>query len=523
MNMARPRRWWALGAITLAVLAITLDVTVLAVALPTLAGELKASESQLQWFVTAYTLALVAGMLPAGLLGDRYGRRAMMAGALVLFGIGSAACAYAPGPEAFIAARVLLGLAGAVLIVLALSIITVLFEEAERPRAVGIWGAANFIGLPLGPIVGGWMLSHAWWGWIFLMNVPVALLGFIALLALVPESRAARRPGIDAAGVLLSSAGLVALMYGVVKAGDDGWGASTAILPAAAGIAILVAFVLWERRVALRPGGEPLVDLSLFRSRSFTSGVGLTAFGVFGLFGAMFALPQYFQAILGTDPQGSGFRLLPIVAGLIAGAVPADRVAARIGAKGTVAAGFVVVVLSLAVGATMTTSSGDAFIAAWTFVLGAGGGLGFATAASTALVELSADRSGVGSALLQAIVKLGPAFGASILGSILNSTYRDQVLAQLAALPPAAAAAVQGSVFGGIAIAQQLGSAALLAGVRVAFVAGMDDALRLAAGVAAAGAVLALAFLPGGVPRAAATEAVDARAEHAGRLTEPSQ
>ncbi len=488
------RRWWALGAIVLAVLAITLDVTVLTVALPTLAGALQASESELQWFVTAYTLALVAGMLPAGLLGDRYGRKTVMVGALLLFAAGSAGCAYAPNPEVFIVARVVLGLAGAALIVLALSIVTVLFDEAERPRAVGIWGAANFVGLPLGPIVGGWMLSHVWWGWIFLMNVPVALLALRAVLALVPESRSAERPGIDLVGVVSSSAGLVALMYGVVEAGDNGWGSPGAIVPVVAGLLILAGFGLWERRLTAQPGGQPLIDLSLFRSRSFTWGVVLTAFGVFGLFGPMFALPQYFQAIMGLDPQGSGFRLLPVIAGLLVGAVPADRVAARLGAKLTVAAGFAVVVTGLAIGTTMTATSGDSFMATWTFVAGAGAGLGFATAASAALVELSAERSGVGSALLQAIVKLGPAFGASILGSALNSTYQAQV--HVAGLPAQAAAAVRDSVFGGLAVARQLGSPELLASVRTAFVNGMDDAVRVAAVVAVAGVALALVFLP---------------------------
>jgi EmrB/QacA subfamily drug resistance transporter len=480
----------------LAVFAVTLDVTVLTVALPTLAGGLRASESQLQWFVTAYTLALVAGMLPAGLLGDRYGRKLLMSAGLVLFVIGSLGCAYAPSPEVFIAARVALGLAGATVIVMVLSIITVLFAEAERPRAIGIWGAANFIGLPLGPIVGGWMLSHVWWGWIFLVNVPVALLGLVAVLALVPESRSAKRPGIDLPGILLSSAGLVALMYGVVEAGDYGWGSASAITPVVAGLAVLVVFGLWERRLTAQPGGQPLIDLSLFRSRSFTWGVLLTAFGIFGLFGV--------------DPQGSGFRLLPAVGGLIVGAVTADRVTSRIGAKLTVAIGFAVVAAGSVVGATMTAASGDGFIAGWTFVVGLGAGLGFATAASAALVELSADRSGVGAALLQAVVKLGPAFGASFLGSVLNSTYQAQVA--VTELPASAAAAVKASVFGGLAVAQQMGSAALLDSVKTAFVAGMDDAVRITAGVALVAIVLALLFLPAraraarpaGTPQAAA-------------------
>lgn len=188
--MRQDQRWWALAAISLAILAVTLDVTVLTLALPTLASALGATESELQWFVTAYTLALVAGMLPAGLVGDRFGQRTVMALALGLFALGSLACAYAPGPGAFVAARVLVALAGAALTVIALSTVTVLFTPDERPRAIGIWSAANFLGLPLGPILGGWILGHFWWGWIFLMNIPVALIAIAAVVRLVPQSRA---------------------------------------------------------------------------------------------------------------------------------------------------------------------------------------------------------------------------------------------------------------------------------------------------------------------------------------------
>ncbi len=511
MTTTGARRWWALGAMALAVFAVTLDVTVINVALPTLAGALKASESQLQWFITAYTLALVAGMLPAGLIGDRYGRRRLLCGALLLFIAGSLGCAYATSPELFTVARVVLGLAGAVLIVMVLSLITVLFSEAERPRAVGIWGAANFIGLPLGPIVGGWLLTNVGWGWIFLMNVPVALLGLAAVFALVPESKAPEAPGIDVLGVLLSSAGLVALMYSLVEAGSYGWGSTSALAWVLAGLAVLAAFLLWERWLASRTGLQPLVDFSLFRSRSFTWGVILTSFGVFGLFGVMFTLPQYFQAIMGVDAQGSGFRLLPVVFGMLVGLLLFFVLADRIGAKLTVALGFAVVVVGTVVGTTMTRTSGDAFLAAWSFIVGAGAGLGFGAAMSAALVEIDAERSGVASALLQAVVKLGPAFGASILGSVLNSTYQSQV--NVAGLPAAATAAVKASVFGAIAVAQQLKSVALLDSARAAFVAGMDDALQFSAGVAVLAIVLALLFMPSRVRVAGRAAASGARAD----------
>ncbi len=174
MNMVGTRRWWALGAVTLTVLAAGLDATVLNLALPTLATALHASESDLQWFSAGYALTLAAGMLPAGLLGDRYGRKTVLLGSLVLFGAGSLACAYAPSSDAFIAARAVLGLAGAGLVTMVLSALTVLFSAEERPRAVGIWAAANFLALPLGPLLGGWLLSHYWWGWVFLVNRLVA-------------------------------------------------------------------------------------------------------------------------------------------------------------------------------------------------------------------------------------------------------------------------------------------------------------------------------------------------------------
>lgn len=483
-----------MGAITLAVMAAGLDATVLSLALPTLTNALHASESQLQWFVTGYTLALAVAMLPSGLLGDRFGRKRVMLAALALFGMGSVACALSTSPEELILARVELGLAGAALTVMALSAVTVLFPEEERPRAVGIWSAANFLALPLGPILGGWMLANFWWGWVFLINVPVVLVGLLAIALLMPESRSAERPGLDLIGLLTSSAGLSSLMYGLIQAGENGWGSAGAIVPMAAAAALLASFVLWEARLTERPGGKPLIDLGLFHSGPFTWGIILAGFAVFGLFGALFALPQYFQAVLGTDAQGSGLRLLALIGGMVAGAVPADRIVARIGPKLTAAIGFTVLAVGMAAGGTMTADSGDGFIAAWTFTVGVGAGICLSTAAAAALNQLSAERSGVGSALMQTVTKLGPAFGAAILGSVLNSTYQAQLYLQ--GLPGPAAEAARRSVFAGIAVAHQLHSPALLDSVRTSFVTGMDYGLRVSAAIALVGAALALAFLP---------------------------
>src|SRR6266542_4478158 len=334
------RRWWVLGALVLAMLAIGLDVTVLSVALPTLAGAVRASTAQLQWFVAAYTLVLAAALLPGGLLGDRYGRKKMLLISLAIFGAGSVACAYAGSAEAFIAARVIAGLGAAFAIPLSLSTLTVLFSEKERPRAVGVWAAANFLALPVGPIVGGWLLTRYWWGWVFLINVPVVVLGIIALVVLLPESRNPQRPRLDPAGVLTSSAGLAVLTYGIIQAGQHGWGDAVALVAMIAGLLVLVAFGLWEHRLGRQPGSRPPVDMRLFASAGFTWGTVLAAVGMFSMVGVLFTAPQHFQAVLGTDAMGSGVRLLPLIAGVVLGAGGADRIAARAGAKVPVASGF---------------------------------------------------------------------------------------------------------------------------------------------------------------------------------------
>jgi DHA2 family multidrug resistance protein-like MFS transporter len=494
MKAVGARRWWALAAITLAVLAVGLDVTVLSVALPTLAAALRASESDLEWFSSGYTLVLAAAMLPAGLLGDRYGRKRVLLASLVFFAAGSAACAAAGSAATFLVGRLFLGVAGAGIIVMAISALTVLFSEEDRPRAVGIWAAANFVALPIGPILGGWLLAHNWWGWVFLLNVPVAALGFVAVVALVPESRAPVRPGIDWVGVLSSSAGLVGLTYGLIEAGQHGWSDAVALAPMAGGLSLLVAFLAWETRLTRRRGGQPLVDLSLFRSASFTWGVVLMTIMTLAMVGVLFTMPQYFQAILGVNAEGSGLRLLSLVGGLLFGALPADRVARHLGAKLTASLGFLVLAGSLALGARTTPASNDAFVALWMALAGVGVGVTMATTASAALSELSADKAGVGSGVFQALKNVGAPFGAAILGSALSSIYESHLA--LTGLPSSTTGAIRSSVFAGLAVADKLGSRALAVSVRGAFVSGMDVALWVSMGFAAAGCVLALLFLP---------------------------
>src|SRR5215510_14691439 len=317
MDAAGTRRWWALIGLALAVLVVGLDLTVLNLALPTLAADLNASTSDLQWFVDAYTLVLAAVLLPAGLLGDRYGRKKVLLISLALFGVASLACAYSGSAGALIAARALLGLGAAA--ILPLSVLPVLFTPEERPRAIAAVTGAVFVSYPVGPILGGWLLDNFWWGSVFLINVPVVVIAIVAVAALMPESRSEHRPRVDAAGIVFSSVGLTGLTYGVIKAGQDGWGDPIAVATMVSGVVVLAAFVAWEHRVSR--SGQPLVDLTLFRSASFTWGTILTTLVSFALFGLLFAMPLYFQEARGLDALASGVRLLPMIGGMMAGLV----------------------------------------------------------------------------------------------------------------------------------------------------------------------------------------------------------
>jgi DHA2 family multidrug resistance protein-like MFS transporter len=494
------RRWWALGALALSVLVVGLDLFVLTLALPTLSADLHATTSDLQWFVDAYSLVLAAALLPAGLLGDRLGRKNLLTGALVLFGIASLACAYAASAGELIAARAVLGLAAAVILPLSLAVIPVLFTAAERPKAIALVGGATFLGYPLGPIVGGWLLDHFWWGSVFLLNVPVVVIALVAVIWLMPESRGQRHLRFDLPGVLISSAGLTALTYGLIKSGQNGWSDGTAIATMTAGVVTLAAFAAWERLAGRRPGGQPLVDLSLFRSSGFTWGTILSTMISFALFGITFAMPQYFLDVRGLDSLASGLRMLPLIGGLAVGLgigqrlqTPGARGRPLVGARVLVGGGFTVMAVALAVGTATSAHSGTGFVTAWFAVTGLGLGLALPTAMNAALGALSPERSGSGSALMTAMRQVGATIGVAILGTVLNSVYQSRL--SLTGLAPAAAHAARASVAGGLAVAHATGSAHLLGAVRSAYSGGLDSMLWACAGISLAAALLAVAFL----------------------------
>ncbi|MBO0867820.1 MAG: MFS transporter [Micromonosporaceae bacterium] len=492
------RRWWAVGALAVSGLVIGIDATVLSLALPNLATDLHASTSDLQWFLDGYLIVLGALMLPAGLLGDRFGRKRLLLGALALFGVGSFACAYAGSPGQLIAARVVLGLAAAFVMPLAFSVLPVLFEEHERQRALAVVAGSAILAFPIGPVLGGWLLNRFWWGSVFLINIPVVVLALVVVAVALPESRASRedgrRPGFDPVGVLLSTAGLVGLTYGVIKAGERGWGDVAAIGWIAGGALVVVGFIGWEHRVG-RAGREPVVDLRLFRSASFSWGTALSTLMQFAMIGLLFAVPQYFRAVLGTDAMGAGVRLLPLIGGLVVGLGAGDRLSRKVGANLTVGLGFLVMAAGMLTAASTGSASGTGFAATWLAIGGLGMGAVMPSALNAALSRLDKQSSGVGSAVISAIRQVGGTFGVAVLGSVLSSAYRGRL--ELTGLPAPVRAAVRDSVNSGVAAARQVGSPQLLNTVRLAYVHGMDVMLAVSAGIALVSAVLGVVFLPG--------------------------
>jgi EmrB/QacA subfamily drug resistance transporter len=523
------RRWWALVAIAASVLVVGLDLTVLNLALPSISVDLHASTGDLQWIVDAYSLVLAALILPAGLLGDRYGRKRLLVIALILFGAASLACSYSASVGELIAARAVLGIGAAAIFPLALSVLPVLFDGPDRQRAVAAIGGASMLSFPIGPIVGGYLLDHFWWGSVFLINVPVVVIALIAVTMLLPESRSAARPSIDVAGLLVSSAGLVALTYGFIKAGQDGWSDVPAVALIAAGVVALALLPLVERRVARR-GGHPLADLRLFRSADFRWGTILATLISFAMFGMFFALPQYFQDVRGANALGSGIRLLPLVGGMLVGMVGGTRLAsprrprdgelaarpAVTGPRTVVTAGYLLMAVAMGLGAVTTLGSSTGYTVTWVAVAGLGLGLVMPAAMGIALGALSAERSGAGSALLTAMRQVGSTIGVAVLGTVISTSYGSRVASAAAALPGQAAAAVRSSVGSGVAVAGQLGSSSLLDTVRSAFVHGMDLMLWTCGGIAVGCALLAVIFLRA---RQGNGDAADTASSEAGSLS----
>ncbi|MEV6692478.1 MFS transporter [Micromonospora sp. NPDC051196] len=495
-NTGHPRRWAILGVLVISLLVVVLDNTILNVALRTLADPvhgLEASHGELEWFINSYTLVFAGLLFTFGVLGDRAGRRRLLLIGLVLFGVASLLSAYAQNPAQLIAARALMGVGGAAIMPATLSIITNVFDPRERGRAIGIWAGAVGLAMAIGPILGGLLLEHYWWGSIFLINVPVVGLGVVLVVLLVPESRDPNPGRIDAFGVLLSVIGLVTLTYGIIDGGEHGFGRPLVWAAIVGGLAVLAWFVAHERR-----SSHPSLDVQLFRVPRFAVPVALIGLVFFAAMGVMFFSSFYLQLVRGYSPLQTGLIFLPFAVAQLVFAPRSATMVRRYGARAVAVVGLVLAAVSLGGFAFVDAVTPIWVVLVFFFLLGAGMANIMPPATESIMSALPREKAGAGSAVSHTIRQMAAALGVAVLGSVLAAGYRSGITPALAELPPDARAAAGESISGAYAAADQLGPAApqLITAANDAFVSAMHWSAALAALVTAAGILVALRWMP---------------------------
>lgn len=491
------RQWAVLAVLCVSLLIVALDNTILNVALPTLARVLRATDSQLQWIVDGYTIVFAGLLITFGSVGDHFGRKGALLAGLLVFGAGSALSAFSRSAGELIAFRCVMGVGGALVMPSTLSLLTNVFQQPkQRARAIGVWAGTSGLGIAVGPIIGGWLLAHFWWGSVFLVNTPIVALGVTAVLLLVPTSKdpAARRP--DVTGTVLSIAGLGTLLWGIIEAPIDGWGAWDVLLALCGGAVIITSFILWEQR-----SSHPLLRLEFFASARFSASSVSVSLVFFALFGAMFLLTQYLQSVLGYSPLQAGLRIAPVALTLAAGAPLAALMVERVGTKLVVVAGLCTVAIGLGMLSRLRVTSGYLPVLITILVAGTGMGLTLSPSTEAIMGSLPAREAGVGSAMNGTNIQVGGALGVAILGSVLNQHYRGGLGPVLAVLhlPGAAAHEARSSLGGALQVAAHLPSAAatdLASTAKSSFVGGVNLADLIGMAIAIAGAITALAFLP---------------------------
>jgi EmrB/QacA subfamily drug resistance transporter len=497
-NKIQRRRWYILGVLVVGLLVIVLDNTVLNIALKTIADPragLGASQSQLEWAINSYTLVFAGLLFTFGVIGDRIGRRRMLMIGLLLFGAGSLLSAYAQSPDQLIAARAAMGLGGAAVMPQTLSIISNVFDPSERGRAIGIWAAAVGAGIAIGPVLGGLLLNHFWWGSVFLINVPIVVVGVVAIALIVPESRNPDPGKIDSLGVLLSILGLVLVVYGIIQGGNTGsWLRWDVLGPAAGGVAILGLFAWHESRTS-----HPSLDVRLFRDPRLSASVGAIGLVFFALAGVIFFMSFYLQNVRGYTPLQAGLLTLPLAAGQMLFSPRSAAFVRQFGARAVTTAGLVVVAAALASYHFFVGVDSPIWILGVIFfVQGAGMANVMPPATEAVMSVLPRERAGAGSSLNNIARQVSVALGVAVLGSILAQVYRGQLGPHLAGLPASARGAASSSIAATQAVAQQLGPAGarLLAPANAAFVDAMHLTSLISAAVALVGALVVFIWMP---------------------------
>ena len=482
-----------LATVCAAVLAINLDTTIVNVALPSISRELSASTRQLQWVVDGYNLAFAGLVLAAGSLSDRFGRRPALIVGLVGFALASAAGALVDSAEALVVARFAMGTFAALIFPTTLSIISNTFRERrERAAALGIWGAVVGLGVALGPLTGGVLLEHFYWGSVFWALVPLALVTAVATYLFVPESRDPSVPGLDRVGLVVSVAMLASLTYTIIEAPSRGWSSPATLGGFAAAGALLLTFVLWERRTP-----HPMLDVTLFKDRRFSAASGAVTITFFALFGFIFLVTQYFQFVRGYGALSTGARILPVALSIAVASVVGAALAPRIGTKVVVTTGMVLFGAAFLWISTSSVATSYAHVIVPEMVLmGLGMGLISTPATESILLVLPPARAGVGSAVNDATRELGGTLGVAVVGSIFSSVFGAHLASgSYAALPGDVLGRAQDSV--GVAQVVAGRDPGLVTAFHDSFLAGMSTACILVGLLCLAGAVAAAFLLPG--------------------------
>ena len=520
------RRWIILVVLCVSLLVIVLDNSILNVALPTIQKDLDATSSDLQWIVDAYTLVFAGLLLTAGSLGDRFGRRGALQIGFLLFGIGSVAAALATSSGQLIGTRAFMGIGGALIMPATLSIITNVFPAHERPKAIGAWAGVAGLGGALGPLTGGFLVEHFYWGSVFLVNIPIVIFGLLAGFFVIPTSKDPHAGKLDPVGALLSIVGLTALLYAIIEAPVKGWGSSETVVVGTIGLVLLVVFVLWERHST-----HPMLDVNFFKKPRFTAASLSITLVFFAMFGALFLLTQYFQFVLGYSPLETGVRMLPFAAAMMITAPLSARVVERIGTKLTVAMGLGLVSAGLL---SMTQLQADTPYANifWRLMLMAAGmGLTMAPATDSVMGSLPLFKAGVGSAVNDTTRQVGGALGVAVIGSVLATTYGDKITSFFAGtpVPQEVVDATRNSVGAVPTVAQQLTDNGLgtvgqeLTKVAdAAFVSAVHWGVAVAAIATLVGVAVVLVFLPARPrPEDREEQASEYAEEHTGEFEVP--
>src|SRR3954447_10929784 len=488
-----------LATVCAAVLAINLDTTIVNVALPSISRELSAGTRQLQWVVDAYNLAFAGLVLAAGSLSDRFGRRPALIVGLVGFAAASAVGALVTSAGALVGARFAMGAFAALIFPTTLSIISNTFRERrERAAALGIWGAVVGLGVATGPITGGLLLEHFYWGSVFWALVPLALVTAGAAYVLVPESRDPGVPPLDLPGLGLSIAMLATLTYTIIEAPAHGWSSAPTLGGFALAGALLVAFVVRERRTA-----HPMLDISLFRDRRFSAASGAVTITFFALFGFIFLVTQYFQFVRGYGALSTGSRILPVALSIAVASVVGAALAPRIGTKIVVTTGMVLFGAAfLWISTSSVTTSYVHAIVPQMVLMGLGMGLISTPATESILLVLPPARAGVGSAVNDATRELGGTLGVAVVGSVFSSVYAAHLADGLFGRAPGVPLGdAQDSV--GVAQAVAAHSSSLTGAMHDAFLAGLHTSCLLIGGLCLAGGLVAGLPPPGRIRRSA--------------------